>query len=157
MPKIEKGDLPPPPKDTSVVAPQAKATLRYGVSEVVPVVGEEFLLLDKDLNAILRGAGLMTDGGLDEAHTYAVYKLFPDAEHAKFMKAAQAAIEPHIIARAKTDAAGVAQFSSITAGAYTIFGVAKTRNGMAIWNQFVTLTAGAGPITLDHKNAELTN
>jgi hypothetical protein len=157
LPKVEKTATPPPPKDISILAPTLNASLRYGVSDIVPVADGEFLLLDKDLNAILRGAGLMTDGGLDEAHTYAVYQIFPDAEHAAFAKAAKAAIAPHIVARASTDKSGVAKFPTIAAGSYYLFGAVKARNGMAIWNEFVRLTAGVETITLDHKNVELTN
>lgn len=154
---IEKTALPPEPKDVSILAPAINASLRYGVSEIVPVANGEFYLLDKDLNAILRGANLRSDSALDEAHTYAVFKTFPDPEHADFVRKAQAAIEPHITARVTSDAAGVAQFPTISAGAYYVFGVVKTRNGMAIWNEFVRMTAGVTTIKLDHNNVELTN
>lgn len=154
---IKKTELPPEPKDMSTVAPAVNASLRYGVSEIVPVAGGEFLLLNKDLNAILRAAGLRSDSALDEAHTYAVFKTFPDEEHSSFIRKAQAAIEPHITSRATSNAAGVAQFPMIPAGTYYVFGVVKTRNGMAIWNEFVRMTAGVTTITLDHNNVELTN
>jgi hypothetical protein len=154
---VEKSAPAPEPKDVSTVAPTINASLRYGVSEIVPVANGEFYLLDKDLNTILRSAGIRSDSALDEAHTYAVFKTFPDAEHADFIRKAQAAIESHITARVTSNASGVAQFAIIPAGTYYVFGAVKTRNGLAIWNEFVRMTAGVTAITLDHNNVELTN
>lgn len=157
LPVKTEVDSPPAPKDTSIVAPSLTASLRYGISEIVPVAGEEFLLLDKDLGAILRGAGLHGDSGLDEVHTYAVNRVYPEPAQAEFMRAAQAAIEPHVVARVKTNQAGQGQFPATPAGTYTLLGVVKTRSGLAIWIEFVKLKTGVTTITLDHNNVELAN
>lgn len=154
---VEVIEAPPEPRDTSIAAPTVKASLRYGIGEVVPVVGLEVMLLDQDLSTILSKAGLHGESGLDELHSYAVYRVYPDAEHAEFSQAARAAIEPHVIARVTTNDAGQAQFSTVTAGAYKVVAVTKTRTGLAIWNEFIKITAGVTTITLDHNNVELAN
>jgi hypothetical protein len=154
---ITKSVPDPPPANHSFAIASMKASLRYGIGEIVPVKGEEFVLLNQDPAAILSHAGLHGDGPLDEVHTYAAYRIFPDADHAAFEKAARAALDPHIIARATTDQAGQAQFPQVPAGSYFILGVVKTRDGMAIWNQLVKMTGGPTAITLDYKNVELAN
>ncbi|MEO6393061.1 MAG: hypothetical protein ABIP75_14530 [Pyrinomonadaceae bacterium] len=154
---IEKIEAPPEPRDTSIATPTVKASLRYGIGETVPVASLEVLLLDQDLSTILSKAGLHGESGLDELHSYAVYRVYPDAEHAEFSKAARAAIEPHIIARVTTNEAGQAQFATVPAGAYKVVAVTKTRTGLAIWNEFIKVTAGVTTITLDHNNVELAN
>lgn len=154
---ITKSVPDPPPANHSFAIASMKASLRYDVGEIVPVKGEEFVLLNQDPSAILSHAGLNGDGPLDEVHTYAVYRIFPDAEHAAWERAARAALESHIVASATTNEAGQAQFAQVPAGSYFILGVVKTRKGMAIWNQLVKMTGGPTAINLDYTNVELAN
>lgn len=151
----------PSGRKNSVLA--VEAGLVYKSGDVKPVARTEFYLLDDHLGKILQQAGLepermSSNDGRDPAESLVfsyglatVYSSLPD-QQAFFLKA-QEAIKPHIIETVTTDFGGKAQFSSVAAGTYYLMGVARTPNGMALWNLRVDMKAGQNSVTLDQNNA----
>ena len=140
-----------------------EAGLVFRSGDIKPVARTTFYLLDAHPGNILKEAGVKpsdTGSGMDlEDPDKLAFSLGLAMRYAElpserpFVSAAMEALKPHIIQTVTTDFGGKAQFSSVPAGSYYLFGVAQTPQGMALWNMKVDLNAGQNAVTLDQNNA----
>jgi len=122
-----------------------QAAIIYNVGGVQPVARERFDLLTKDLQIILRSAGIQDIGTLG---------LLPLSDPDSF-KRTMAVIRRHSVASATTDLQGKARFDNVKAGTYYVFGMTETRGGFSVWNLKTLLVPGQNSVILDNKNAAI--
>jgi hypothetical protein len=131
--------------DRGSVSLEAKVADKTG--KVAPVDNEKFYLLDKDLNAIFREAGLQSLPGQTLVNSFGLSVLYPD-KYADFNRKALEAIEDHVKYNTLTSSGGRAELKDVEPKTYYLFGIHKTGNGFAIWNSPVTIKAGQNKLNI---------
>lgn len=136
-----------------------EAALIYRSGDVKPVARATFLLLDEDLNTILKPYPVaiprsllsiwMLTTHLKELEAYADSEAVK-AEAGQILRA----IEAHVIASTTTDFGGKAKFEGLTPGKRFLFGEFKAGNNQATWYKPVEVKSGTNEtLILSNDNA----
>ncbi len=131
--------------DKGTVSLEAKISTATG--GIQPVRATRFVLLDKDLESILRDADIEDATGQGMVNAYALSVLYPD-KYPETNSKAQAAINKHVVYRTTTDASGRASMKDVKPDSYYFFGITKTKTGFAVWNSPVSVNAGQNALNL---------
>lgn len=145
----------PPDTQTTVVerdAPEkglvkieAKVTDKSGRTK--PVNDEKFYLLDKQLESILREAGIKSINGQTLVNTFGLSVLNPE-KYGDINKKSLDAINDHVKYDTLSDASGKAQLQGVEPGNYYLFAITKTVEGFAVWSSPVNIKAGENRLVL---------
>lgn len=143
---------------------EIKAALVYRSGDVKPVARAQFYLLDADLIAILRGAGLKAVGLEAESRgdnddtllfSYGLALKYPtNDDYVAFYPKATEAVKSHIKYTGISDFEGRLTFENIEAGSYFIFCHTVTQKGFVLWSLPVQIRDGKVQIILDQNNAK---
>ncbi len=115
---------------------------------LTPVTSRNFLLLNDNLEDVLKQAGFQAEPGRSPLRTMALCQA-TDPNCKKGM----AGISAHGVAAAKTDLNGKATFPGVAAGTYYLVGAAASNNQPIVWNLKVDLRAGANSVVLNSLDA----
>ncbi len=124
---------------------EAKITGRNGTPQAVR--NARFYLLDKDIDTILREAGLEAIEGQSLTNSIGLAMMQPD-RHGSFYNQAVAMIRRHAKYSGTTDGGGKAQISDIEPDSYYLFAITRTGSGYALWTNPVSIIAGDNNLNL---------
>lgn len=167
----------------TAVATKGNLSIEAGVivksGDVKTVARTQFYLLDKDLETILREAGIKNfvsgnsggeqvsgiigqDAGLlgsrlprqelSYSRSYAMWSRFPNL-YGEDLTKAQEALKPHIVATITTDFSGKGSASQIKSGNYHLVGTYRITNQAVFWYLPVEIKSGNQSLVLDNNNA----
>lgn len=147
--------------NTQKAALVIEAALVYRNGDVKPVARVEFLVLDASLAAILTDARLALPQSLDlltsdkgEQMVISYGKAALGAPgYESFFSRANDVIKPHIIASARTDFQGKAEFEKLPAKSCYIVAASRAGRSWIVWNAKTELKVGQNKILLDQNNA----
>lgn len=133
-----------PPADKGNLVLTANVLTSRGTAQ--PVKAEKFYLLSKDLEAILSTAGVESTEG---SYASTLGAAIADPNRKDELQKCLAAINPYIVARTLSDAAGKASFKDVKPNNYYLFGVTKVGNSASVWNTSVAINPGENTIALN--------
>jgi hypothetical protein len=124
---------------------EAKITGRNGTPQAVK--NARFYLLDKDIETLLREAGLEAIEGQSLTDSIGLAMMRPD-RYGSFYNQAVAMIRRHAKYSGTTDGGGKAQISEIEPDSYYLFAITRTSSGYAVWTNPVSIIAGDNNLNL---------
>lgn len=156
-----------------------EAALVFKSGDVKPVARTEFLLLDKNFEAILKESDFAAElppdlkellGKLSQESPLKSFALIvkgtqmkmdlPQLQERKVVINAAltktlTATKSHIVSHTTTDFQGKAQFKDVQPGEYYLFGYSSAGESIAVWNIKTEVKSGQNSITLDQNNAKV--
>jgi hypothetical protein len=130
--------------------------LDYQLEGVNPVVGQEFYIVDTDLNQIIGGS--KEDSQKEATKRLWVLTTFVDGSWGSAAEKQRAdltrSISAHTAAKGKTDLKGDVTFAPIAPGVYYVVGWSTTRDDqLVIWNYRVEVRSGLQKVSLSNLDA----
>lgn len=141
----------PTASQPAAIGTGAVLSIAAGVAQsggVLPVSGRNFLLLNDNLETILRQTGFQAAPGMSTLRTIALC-MATDANCQKGLTGMKA----HAVAVAKTDLNGKGTFPAVPAGTYYLVGAGAANNQPVLWNLKVALKPGGSSALLDQRSA----
>ncbi len=122
-----------------------EAGIEYKYSGVQPVSRTDFYILDKNIF-------LKPDDGESADYHLQVYAVMTELSDKPSLRAG---VEEATVQSTKTDFSGKAKFKPVVPGEYFVFGTARLRKGVAVWNVPIKIERGENSLILAIDNATI--